>query len=462
MAGIFSGAGIANDTSVSNSDKKAYSKLAETELSNSSLISTVQNLIAKTISKTLVDNTSNIKSIIDLNNSISISANPLCAGSMEGGFELKNIDQIITISSTNVNIQQSTIVANITSKVNNDISDSVSIITSDTAKMTNVQKIGSTLGGIADSAIGVVTNFVGDVGKVFGGAGACAGVANSCSQSKSTETNIDLQTKYKLDNKFDLSKKTYTSNIASSELKTTDITDILKELLGNNELLVADVCPSAISITDIEQTINVTSMMTNSVLLKLATTVASNYITKIQSVIDNMSSHAITTENNKNKGDIATFGDAVACVINAGGKAASGVIVSTGNAAGQVIDTTSDSTGNLISSAGNSVKNLFSGFTGPLIIFLVVGVLVYFLFIKKKAPGKKSRLKAAARVAPVAVEPVAEPVVVEPVVESSDDSEPIQLTNTIENKDSKYKSVQLGGFHGILHKISEAINNNRH
>lgn len=424
--GIASGFGIANNNSISNTQKKAYSKLVDTQLSNTSLISTVQNLVATTISNTLVNNTTNIQSIIALHNSINIVAGKNCS-SMSGGFVVNNVKQNLNIDSTVTTIKQTSIISNITSMVNNNIDKNVSKITSDTNVSNNKQKIGSTLQGIAGDVVGVLSNAADAVASVFSGSGACAGVANSCNQSTTKITETDLESKYKLDNSFSLQDAVSTANSTSSDVTTNDITQILQQLFASNDLLVANVCPNAINISNIQQNISVVNLMKNSVVLKLSTSVASNYINKVQSVISNMNIHAIQTTNNTNTGDIADFGDATACIINAGAKGLSGIITSTGEAGSQLINTTGDGASNLISSAGSATGSLFSGFIGPLLIFLVVGLVVYFLVIKKKPTDNK--LSSS-----------------EP--QSVTSSENINLGNT---------SEILGGFHDILHKISDTI-----
>jgi hypothetical protein len=493
--GIATGLGIANSNSVSNTEKEKYSKLIDTQLSNSSLISSVQNLVAKTISQTLVNNTTNIQSIIDLNNSINIVAGKNCP-SMSGGFVVNNVKQSLTVDSTVATTQQTTIVSNITASVNTNINNNVSNITSDTDISTNKQKIGSTLEGIGGEVVGVLTNAVGAVASVFSGSGACSGIANSCDQSKTTITETALESKYQLDNSFSLQDAVNTSDSTSSEITTENITEILQQLFASNDLLVANVCPGAINISNIQQTISVTSLMKNTVVIKLASNVASNYINKIDRVVSNMNKRAIETTTNSNKGDIAAFGDAAACIIDSGAKALTGVINATGAAGSQLIDTTGEGASNLISGTGKAAGGLFSGFVGPLLIFLVVGLAVYFFIIKKKPASKKRKsAKKAAPVEPtvpstppveltVPSAPPAPPVEstvpsVEPSTPPAEDQPPdyteketsatseINLGETPdvsksekESSDNKYYN-QMGGFHGILHKISNAINKNK-
>jgi hypothetical protein len=444
--GIATGLGIANNNNVSNIQKKAYSNLIDTELSNTSLIAAVQNLIATTISQTLVNNTTNIQSILNLHNSINIVAGQNCP-SMSGGFVVNNVKQNLTVDSTVATTQQTRIITNITSTVNNNIDNNVSNITSDTDVSTNKQKIGSTLQGIAGEAIGVLSNASDAVASVFSGSGACSGVANSCNQSKTKITETALQTKYKLDNKFSLDEAINTSDSTSSIITTKNITEILQQLFASNDLLVANVCPNAINISNIQQKISVISLMKNTVVLRLASNVASNYINKVQRVVENMNMRAIETTNNTNKGDIADFGDAAAAIINAGAKGLSNVITSTGAAGSQLIDTTGEGASNLISGAGKALGGLFSGFVGPLLIFLVVGLAVYFFIIKKKPAGKKSSSSVEAS-APPAYE----------TLSANETSDSINLGETPAVKDQD----QTGGFHGFLYKISDAINKSKY
>lgn len=476
---VASGYGIANSNNISNTEKTKYANLVETQLSNSSLISSVQNLVAKTISQTLVNNKTNIQSIIDLHNSINIVAGKNCP-SMSGGFVVNNVRQNLTVDSTVATTQQTTIITNVTSSVNNNINNNVSNITSDTDISTNKQKIGSTLQGIGGEVVGVLGNAVGAVASVFSGSGSCAGIANSCDTSTTKITETALQSKYQLDNSFSLQDAVNTNDATSSEITTENITEILQQLFASNDLLVSNVCPSAINISNIQQTISVTNLMKNTVVLRLASNVASNYINKVDRVISNMNKRAIETTTNSNKGDIADFGDAAACIIDSGAKGLAGAITATGAAGSQLIDTTGEGASNLISGAGKAVGGLFSGFVGPLVIFLVVGLAVYFFIIKKKPATKKksASLEKSESSAPV-VESSAIPSAIPSAPPAPEDQPPayseqdtsatsdINLGETPNVKssnegkgDNKYYN-QMGGFHGILHKISDAINKSK-
>ena len=407
---VFTGGGIANSSNITTTDINKYKSLKEKQLSNSSLIDTVQNLVAKTICQTLVTNKTSIKSIIDLHNSINFVAGKRCPP-MGGGFVLRNIEQTIDVDSTVQSDKQANISIDISAKVNNNITQNIKNLTSDTDTVTNKAKIGSTLGGVVDGAVGVLTNMASTAAKVFSDAGDCAGISNSCNKNTTTEVDKELQDIFKLDNSFSLADAINTSNLTSSEVKTDDVASIISEIASNNSLLVKNVCPKFINVTDIEQTLNVKSLMKNSTITSLSSKIATNYINKIDKILDNMNTHATTTVNDTNKGDIAALGDATAAIIHAGGKALSGVIDSTGNAVASVADTVGDkgskaikkvgdSASGAITKVGSSVGGLFGSFTTPLIIIAVIIVIVligYFFILpmlKKKKPNKGEQIVA--------------------------------------------------------------------
>ena len=405
---VFTGGGIANSVDVTTTDINKYKSLKDTQLSNSSLIDTVQNLVSKTICQTIVTNKTSITSIIKLHNSINFVAGKRCPP-MGGGFVLRDIEQTIEIDSAVQSDKQTEISNDITVKVNNNITQNIKNITSDTESITNKQKIGSTLGGVVDGAVGVLSNMAGTVAKVFSDSGDCAGIANSCSTNTTKETDTELQEKFKLDNNFSLSQAINTANLTSSEVKTEDIAAIISEIASSNSLLVKNVCPKFINVTDVEQILDVKTLMRNSTITSLSSKIATNYINKIDKILENMNIHATTTVNDTNKGDIGALGDATAAIINAGGKALSGVIDSTGNAVADVADTVGDkgskaikkvgdSASGAIEKVGGAVGGLFGSFTTPLIIIaviIVVGLIGYFFILpmlKKKKPKKSKNL----------------------------------------------------------------------
>jgi len=405
---VFTGMGIANSIDVTTTDINKYKLLKETQLSNSSLIDTVQNLVAKTICQTIVTNKTSVTSIIKLHNSINFVAGKRCPP-MSGGFVLRDIEQTINIDSTIQSDKQTIIANDIMVKVNNNITQNIKNITSDTDTNTNKQKIGSTFGGIVDGAIGVLSNMADTASKTFSDYGNCVGIANSCDTNTTNIIDKELQDKFKLDTSFSLSETINTDNLSSFEVKTEDVAAIMSEISSSNDLLVKNVCPKFINVTDIEQKLDMKTLMQNNTITSLASKIATNYINQIDKIMENINSHATTTINDTNKGDIAALGDATAAIINSGGKALSGAIDSTGNAVGGIVDTTGDKGSKAIETVGDAasgglekiggaVGGVFGSFTTPLIIIAViiaVGLIGYFFILpmlKKKKTTKSSKL----------------------------------------------------------------------
>ena len=366
---VFSGMGLDNVPNISKADISKYKSLIDTELSNSSLINTVQDVVSKTISQTIIKNKSNITSIIDLHNRINFVAGNRCQ-SMSGGFVMREIRQDIVIDSTTTTDKQTNITVDVTSEVNNNISENIKNMTSNTDTITNKAYIGTTLEGLVDSAAAAeaLSKLSNIPAKVLSN-GDCAGIASNCS-SKNVDT--DLQNKFKLDNNFSLSDAINTSNLSSSTITQDDIKELLQEISGNNELLVKNVCPKAINVNNIEQKINVKSLMTTKTINRLSSKIATNYINKIDKIISNMNKHALTTKNDINKGDIAAFGDVTAALLKAAGKLIGNSIDPDGRAKlPEPLVTTSS----IKKSGGNSAMIIVI----VIIVIILLGLLGYFV-----------------------------------------------------------------------------------
>jgi hypothetical protein len=383
---VVKGGGIGNsvitDTTISETDRKILSN----ELSNSALINTVKSLVATTISTTLVANTSKIQSIISANNAINLVAGPNCP-KMSGGFTIKNVDQVVKIDADVAVSKMSTLVADITSNVNNNVNSNVSNIMSDTKDVSNTSLVGTTFEGIVGTAVNAAVKVADTVADVLGGAGSCIGIANDCDTETTKKSDTLLQNKYGLDTNFSVADAINNANITSSDLTINDIDNILSSILGSNSLIVKNICPRTITIANIEQTINIDSLLSNSTISTLSTTIATNYINKIEAVLTNMQSHKITDTTNTTTGDIAALGSATAAVIRAGGKAVAKTITASGKAGGQVLSTVGSESASQIGAAGGAIASLASNTTflilGGSVFFIILGIIIFNIFFSK-------------------------------------------------------------------------------
>jgi hypothetical protein len=423
MAGILAGAGAGNSNSVSSTDINKYKELTSTTLSNSSLIKTVQNLVSSTISSTVVNNSQSIKSLIDAYNSINYVGGKNCKP-MSGNINIRNIKQEIKINDTQVNESIINIVSNLTATINTNIVNNIKNITQDSQTKTNSEKVSSSFEGIVSAITDGINKCVDDVAELASGAGGCAGIGNSCSQSTSKETDTKLQTKYGLDNKFSLNKIIEQNNETLSEITQNNVNNIIASISGSNQIGVTGLCPTYIDISNINQKITINNLNKNTSIISIANNVATNYITNIQNIINNMNEHKITDTTIKSTGDIGDLGDALAGVIHAGGNAVSDQIEAVGTASSVVIGKTIDGTSNIVNKSVGAAGSVLSGLFLPLIIIGVIGAL--YMFVIKPQMEKKNN--------------------------------PTPETELTETPSNKYRSIN--GFHGFLQNISDSIKSN--
>jgi hypothetical protein len=202
--GLFSGAGIDNDNDIRDTDKTAYSGLKDTKLSNSSITNDIQNLVSATISTTILKNSSSIKKIIDLHNTINFAGGSQCLPTICGSSKIiyKNIKQDLVITSDTISNDQNDITLDLVNQTNNDISASMKNLTSDNKNQTNKQKLGSTFGDVVSSATGALDVMSNTVAEVGSGAADCGGIDNKCTAPTLKDTATDLQNQFNLINQF--------------------------------------------------------------------------------------------------------------------------------------------------------------------------------------------------------------------------------------------------------------------
>lgn len=376
--GLATGAGAFNDSKVSDTSIKAYQNIVSTQLNNNSLITTVKNLVSKTISNTLISNKSSIENIINTSNSIFLVASNNCTNT--GGYTVTNITQNIKIESSDTIDSISTMMVNICSTVNNNINDNLKNITQDSNDKTNTKKIGSTFAGVANAAAGKLSDVVTDVGDVVGGSGACAGAFNKCSTNDTKISDTSLQNKYGLTNDFSVASAINQANLTSSDIKKEDIDMIITSITGANSLLFKNVCPTNITFTNIDQFININSLSSNTKISNLSLQIATNYINKAESIIKNMTDHKADDITSKTAGDISDLGDAVAAVIKSGGDAVAKTVDATGKAGTQVIETAATAASGAVESVGAAIASFFSS-TVILWVAIAIGLIVFVIIV---------------------------------------------------------------------------------
>ena len=302
---VLAGLGSGNSNTTNTIDKQGYKQITDTQLSNNQLISTVQKIVSKTISETLVNNSADIQNIIKLNNSINFVGGEDCPP-MQGSINISHIKQSIKVDSTVNNKLISKTVSDITTKVNTEIKNSISNITEGTTTSENKARITSAYQGIADSLMGGIVNAVPDVAPLLA-------AVNNNTKVKQVET--ELINKYKLNNDFKLSNSTDINNEASSIVTIEDITKILGQITAANNLGASGFCPTFIDISNISQSISIKSLTENKTVTNISNKISTNYINKIDRVISNMNQSKLSTVNDTSIGDL---GDAVAGMIGGG------------------------------------------------------------------------------------------------------------------------------------------------
>lgn len=382
---MFSGAGIANSISNNKTAIDNYKNLVENKLSNDALIKTVKELVATTISSTLMNSKTSITDIINVSNEIFIKGGNKCKTG--GIFRIVSVSQDITIDSTTEVKKQISIIGDITSTVNTNVNENINNITKDAKDETVKKKVGSTFEKVASAVLTPLTDAMDDVADILSGSGACAGIKNTCETNQVTENDTKIQKKYGLDNKFNVSDAINSSNTGSSEITSSDITEIINSITGDNKIGVAGVCPKKVDISNIDQSISISALTQNETVNKLASKIATNYINKIEGIIKNMKDHKVKDVSNTSTGDIADLGDAAAAIIASGGDAMAKTINAGGKAVTDVLEAVDRAAPSAIDNIGKGLKDLVSGgilvtFGIPAIIIIVIIVIVYIIFTK--------------------------------------------------------------------------------
>ena len=384
--GILSGGGVANSNSVNIEDKQKYKQIIDTKLTNSDLINTVQKVIANTISYTLVSNSSQIENIITLNNTINFTGAEDCQ--IMGAINITNITQSSRVNSQTVNISINKVISDMTTTVNNNVQTNLKKISENTSDNSNQSKISSSFEGLVDSYFKGITDVVDGVGNMLDSLGSCSGAGNSCTTTKITENEKELITKYKLDNDFKFSDAVDLDEELNSIIKIEDITNIISTITGSNTLGADGLCPTFIDINNIKQLITIKNFIDNKTTSIISNKIATNYINKIDRILNIMTQHKLKTSEISSNGDIADLGDAIGGVINAGGNAiatSGGAII---HATGDIATSGVKGIGTVIGGIGGFIKNIFSG---PYIYIIIIIIIFYYVGIPMLKKKNKSQ-----------------------------------------------------------------------
>jgi hypothetical protein len=365
--------GIANTKENITLETDKMKEQVDTLLNNETLIETVQNLVSKVVATTIISNTTQISNIITASNTFRLTGGEGgCI--MEGGYTRKNVNQEITVKTDIINQTRKDIINEIVSVVNNNIVANMEAMVENSDTSSNINKVGSTLGGIVGGGVGVFTNVADEAGDMLSAILECTGIANTCKSNDVTSTEKDLIKKYNLDNSFAIKDSIDTSNDISGNITKDELTNIINSIIGSN-VLEFDVCPEEINIINFKQKLSIVNITANESITTFSNKVATNFINTVEkvlkSMVENVKDESITDINS----DIGNMGIAAAAVIKSGGEAVGKVVESSGEAVAKTVDSVGEGSGNLISSLGKTIGKSLGSLAMPLLIIGIIGII---------------------------------------------------------------------------------------
>lgn len=365
--------GIANTKENITLETDKMKEQVDTLLNNETLIETVQNLVSKVVATTIISNTAQISNIITASNTFRLTGGEGgCI--MEGGYTRKNVNQEITVKTDIINQTRKDIINEIVSVVNNNIVANMEAMVENSDTSSNINKVGSTLGGIVGGGVGVFTNVADEAGDMLSAILECTGIANTCKSNDVTSTEKDLIKKYNLDNSFAIKDSIDTSNDISGNITKDELTNIINSIIGSN-VLEFEVCPEEINIINFKQKLSIVNITANESITAFSNKVATNFINTVEkvltSMVENVKDESITDINS----DIANMGIAAAAVIKSGGEAVGKVVESSGEAVSKTVDSVGEGSGNLISSLGKTIGKSLGSLAMPLLIIGIIGII---------------------------------------------------------------------------------------
>jgi hypothetical protein len=371
--------GAFNEGNTSNTDIKKTAADISTDLSSSSTIDSVKNLVASTISSTIVNSSSKIQQIINAKNSISITARSNCKSS--GAINIKNVNQTNIITADMVANQTTTVKNDITNTIKNDITNNIKKITTNM----DTKAISSTMEGALKATTEALEKSVKAGAQVVDQAVCGAGLGNSCDSSTTTINENAIKEALNLKDDFKFNDKNNINNVVKNNLSTNDVTDIIAEVSGANEIALDQVCPTDINFEDVSQTLNITSLMKSTKVNDIANKIATDYTNLIITSFTNM----LTNTKDNTVGDIPAAGAAAAAVIRAGGDAGAQVILAGGEAGSKLLTAGGDAAAKGIEASGDAAAKALTAGGGAAaatasslnVLWIVLGVIVVILVI---------------------------------------------------------------------------------
>ena len=201
-----------------------------------------------------------------------------------------------------------------------------------------------------------LTKLADTAAKVIDGSGGGAGVNNTVDKKKVKDfSNSMIDTKL-VDDTYELKLDDIQNLNLEAEFSPEVVMKIFSEILASNELDFSNLCPTNLTIDNINQINTATVNLTSTTLTDTTNKIANKIVNNINSIIKTITEHAYEST----KGDIKDLGNAVSTFITAGGDAASKVIDSGGNAAGNVIEKAGDAAAKIIEKTGDAAAKLLA------------------------------------------------------------------------------------------------------
>ena len=333
---IAGGAGIGNNTNLTDIQREKYEQYIRSNLSNSQIQNAYRKLVVKGIQSAIVDNENEIKALLRQENVLSLgtpieqleiltrglSGEALASvsaqlASCQANITIRNVKQKNLGSVEAAASSRSTVITNLSNAMKVGIQEQVNNL----QQKINEKNQGSTLQGILGTVGDTFSNLGDNLEAVFDGSMGGAGIGNNYNQTKVSEKSNSITQDHNMESALEVNENQMQDMSLANELSQQNVSQIIGEILQSNEIKANALCPANIEITDIEQ-LNVANLKLESTMMtNISTTIAQNAISNIDKFLSNMQ----VNQSTEHSGDIQQLGTAAGGVITSAGEAVSNV-----------------------------------------------------------------------------------------------------------------------------------------
>lgn len=369
---IAGGAGIANTTKLSDTQKEKLLQVAEQKLTQEQIQNSISKMVMKGMSEALVQNKSEISAMVEQDNKLFFGTSADLITAATEGLTPEGKAAVMTklvgcpvniritgVRQTNVSEMRTAVSTKneIATKLSNEMKKGVK---QQMEAMQNSMKnanLGSTFGDVANTIGQTVSDLGKNVETVVDGSLGGAGIANNYDQTKVSEKETELQNLFSIENRQITNQDDQDDVSMNNELNNENVTKIVNEILQANDLKADAICPENIDVSQVEQ-INMSNLEIQSeTMSKISVEIGQKATRNIEKFLTTMQENQET----ETVGDIQQLGTATAAALVAGGEA---------------VATASEGIGTGLSNflGGNMIKYIMIGIA-------VIALIAGFVFI---------------------------------------------------------------------------------